>query len=90
VDFGGRNPCTIAKRSALEFLQGSQQITRSVIVLQTGWEQQLEANTQAFFAEFVQRSRFTLALHDRAADIDDSGRVCGQAQSKRREHSVSW
>jgi hypothetical protein len=45
-----------------KFLEDTQKITRGVIVLQPGWEQQLESNKQAFFAEFVQRSRFTTAL----------------------------
>ncbi|HWP53694.1 MAG TPA: Calx-beta domain-containing protein, partial [Pyrinomonadaceae bacterium] len=44
-----------------EFLADTQQITRGVVVLQTGWEQQLENNKQAFLAEFVQRPRFTAA-----------------------------
>jgi hypothetical protein len=33
-----------------EFLSDSQKITRGVVVLQAGWEQQLENNKQAFFA----------------------------------------
>jgi len=33
-----------------------------VVVGQTGWEQVLESNKQAFTAEFVQRSRFTTTL----------------------------
>jgi hypothetical protein len=33
-----------------------------VIVLQPGWEQLLESNKQAFFLEFVQRSRLTTAF----------------------------
>jgi len=45
-----------------EFLGDTQQITKGVIVLQTGWEQQLESNKVAFFAEFVQRPRFTAAF----------------------------
>ena len=39
----------------------TQQIGQGVIVNQTGWEQRLENNKQAFAAEFVQRSRFTSA-----------------------------
>ena len=42
-----------------EFLADSQQIGQGVIVGQTGWEQVLENNKQAFFADFVIRSRFT-------------------------------
>ncbi len=45
-----------------EFLPDTQAIGQGVIVGQTGWEQQLENNKQAFTSEFVQRSRFTTAL----------------------------
>jgi hypothetical protein len=45
-----------------EFLGDTQQITRGVVVLQPGWEQLLESNKVAFFAEFVQRPRFTAAF----------------------------
>ncbi len=44
-----------------EFLGDSQQIGQGVIVGQTGWEQVLENNKQAFFAGFVIRTRFTTA-----------------------------
>jgi uncharacterized delta-60 repeat protein len=45
-----------------EFLADTQQITEGVVVLAPGWEQKLESNKVAFFADFVQRSRFTTAL----------------------------
>jgi len=45
-----------------EFLGDTQQITKGVIVLQPGWEQQLENNKVAFFADFVQRTRFINAF----------------------------
>jgi hypothetical protein len=45
-----------------EFLLDTQKIGQGVIVGQTGWEAQLEANKQAFTADFMQRSRFTTAL----------------------------
>jgi hypothetical protein len=45
-----------------EFLPDTQQIRQGVIVGETGWEQVLENNKQAFIAEFVQRLRFTTAL----------------------------
>jgi hypothetical protein len=45
-----------------EFLQGTQRIGQGVIVLQTGWEQLLESNKQAYALEFVQTSRFTTAF----------------------------
>ncbi len=42
-----------------EFIPDTQQLARGVIIGQPGAEQQLEANKQAFFAEFVTRLRFT-------------------------------
>ncbi len=44
-----------------EFLPDTQQIGKDVIVGQTGWEQVLENNKQAFATDFVARSRFTNA-----------------------------
>ncbi|HLN97256.1 MAG TPA: Calx-beta domain-containing protein [Pyrinomonadaceae bacterium] len=45
-----------------EFLADTQQIGKGIVVGQTNWEQQLEANKQAFAAEFVLRLRFTSAF----------------------------
>jgi len=45
-----------------EFLPDTQLIGQGVIVNQTGWEQLLENNKQAFASAFVQRSRFTSAF----------------------------
>jgi len=45
-----------------EFLPDTQEIGNGVIVNQGNWQQQLEANKQAFTLEFVQRSRFTSAF----------------------------
>jgi len=45
-----------------EFLPDTQQIGLGVIVGQTGWEQQLESNKQAFAMTFVSRSRFSTAF----------------------------
>lgn len=42
-----------------DFLPDTQEVGQGVIVNQPGWEQLLENNKQVFFAEFVQRSRFT-------------------------------
>src|SRR5207237_7759531 len=44
-----------------EFLPDTTEIGQGVIVNQSGWEQLLENNKQAFAAGFVQRSRFTSA-----------------------------
>ena len=45
-------------RRAEEFLFDSRIIGDGVVVGQAGWEQKLEANKQAFFAEFVARDQF--------------------------------
>ncbi len=42
-----------------EFLVDTQEISRDVVVGRTGWEEDLELNKQAFFADFVSRTRFT-------------------------------
>jgi hypothetical protein len=42
-----------------EFLPDTHEIGNGVIVNQGNWQQQLEANKQAFTLEFVQRARFT-------------------------------
>ena len=43
-----------------DFLPDTQEISRSLVVNQPGWQQVLENNMQAFTSSFVQRSRFTL------------------------------
>ena len=45
-----------------EFQPDTQQIGQNVIVGALGWEQQLENNKVAFFADFVTRTRFTNAF----------------------------
>ncbi len=45
-----------------EFLPDTQPIGNGVVVGQNGWETVLENNKQAFTAEFVQRSRFTMTF----------------------------
>jgi hypothetical protein len=45
-----------------EFLPDTQQIGEGVVVNQTGWEQALENNKQAFMTAFVQRPGFTTAF----------------------------
>jgi len=44
-----------------EFLPDTKQIGQGVVVNQSGWEQVLENNKQAFASAFVQRSRFVSA-----------------------------
>ena len=45
-----------------EFLPDKAQVANGVVVGQSGWQALLESNTQSYFAQFVQRSRFTSAL----------------------------
>ncbi len=44
-----------------EFKPDTQAIGNGVVVNQTGWQQQLEQNKQAYLTDFVQRARFTAA-----------------------------
>jgi phage baseplate assembly protein gpV len=44
-----------------EFLPDTREIGQGVVVNQSGWEQVLESNKQAFATEFVQRARFVSA-----------------------------
>jgi hypothetical protein len=44
-----------------DFTPDAQKISNGVVVLQSGWQQKLETNKQAFISEFVQRPRFTAA-----------------------------
>lgn len=41
-----------------EFLRDTQEISRGIVVGQTGWEQQLETNKQVYTDEFVTRATF--------------------------------
>ena len=54
-------PGTVPVIRRQEFLPDTQRIGQGVVVLAPGWEQQLEANKQAFALEFVQRQRFLTA-----------------------------
>ena len=58
---GGAHQLVVPIVRAVEFLPDTQQIGRGVVVGVGNWEQQLEENKQAFAAEFVLRSRFTMA-----------------------------
>ncbi len=59
---GGAHQLSVPVVQMNEFLADSQQIAEGVIVGQSNWQQTLENNKQAFFAVFVQRSRFTSAF----------------------------
>ncbi|HWP53721.1 MAG TPA: Calx-beta domain-containing protein, partial [Pyrinomonadaceae bacterium] len=59
--FGGTHQLAVPTVRFTEFLADTQKIGEGVIVLQTGWEQVLENNKQAFTLAFAQRSRFTTA-----------------------------
>jgi hypothetical protein len=60
--FNGTHTLPVPKVRFAEFLADTQRIGSGVIVLQTGWEQLLENNKQAFFLDFVQKTRFTQAF----------------------------
>lgn len=60
--FNGTHQLAVPIVRLNEFLPDTQAIGQGVVVNQTGWEQVLENNKQAFTAEFVQRSRFTSAF----------------------------
>jgi CSLREA domain-containing protein len=59
---GGTHQLAVPVVRLNEFLFDTQEIGQGVVVGQTGWEQQLENNKQAFVIEFGQRSRFTTAF----------------------------
>jgi hypothetical protein len=60
--FNGTHQLSVPVVRFAEFLRDTQRIGRGVIVLQSGWEQLLESNKQAYALEFVQTSRFINAL----------------------------
>src|SRR5205085_3715314 len=53
----GNLPGALVPNKFNEFLPDTQEIGRGVIVNEGNWQQQLEANKQAFFSEFVQRGK---------------------------------
>ncbi len=56
--FGGTHQLPVPIVRFGEFLPDTQQIGKGVIAGQTGWEQVLESNTQAYVSQFVATSRF--------------------------------
>jgi CSLREA domain-containing protein len=60
--FGGAHQLQVPIVRFNQFLADTQEIGQGVVVGQTGWEQALENNKQAFVTEFVQRSQFTTAF----------------------------
>jgi len=60
--FGGQHQLRVPIVRLNEFLNDTQRIGRGVVVLATGWEQQLASNKQAYAQEFVQTTRFTTAF----------------------------
>lgn len=57
--FGGAHQLPVPVVQFSEFMPDTKTIGQGVIVNQTGWEQILENNKQAFTLAFVQRARFT-------------------------------
>jgi hypothetical protein len=58
-NFGATHQLPVPMVRLSEFLPDTKQIGQGLVVGQTGWEAVLEANKQAFAADFAQRSRFT-------------------------------
>jgi hypothetical protein len=58
----GNVPNTPVPLTIQEFLPETQEVGRGVVVHQAGWEQQLEANKQAWVASLTLRRRFTSAF----------------------------
>lgn len=59
---GGSHQLAVPVIRLNEFLFDTQEIGEGVVVLQSGWEQVLENNKQAFAADLVQRARFITAF----------------------------
>jgi len=55
---GGAHQVSVPIVRLNEFIGDLQRIGQGVVVLQSGWEQSVETNKQAFALEFVQRTRF--------------------------------
>ena len=76
-----------------EFLLDTQRIGQGVIVNQTGWQQTLENNKEAFALDFVQRSRFTSAFPpstSAAEFVDELSKNAGNPlSSSERDQLVS-
>ena len=60
--FNGSHSLPVPIVRFIEFLTDTQRIGRGVVVLQSGWEQVLENNKQAYAGEFVQTTRFKTAF----------------------------
>jgi uncharacterized delta-60 repeat protein len=58
--FGGPHQLPVPSIRWREFLHDTQEIGNRVIVGQQAWQQQLEAQKQAFAREFISRTRFTV------------------------------
>ena len=73
-----------------EFLPETQEVGRGVVVHQAGWEQQLEANKQAWAASLTQRRRFTsaFAVATNAQFVDTMNTNTGGALSPAERDSL--
>jgi len=60
--FGGAHQIAVPAVRFTEFLQGTQQIGKDVIVLQPGWEEALQYNKQVYASQFVETPRFIAAF----------------------------
>ena len=79
-----------------EFLPDTRAIGQGVIVNQSGWEQVLENNKQAFTGEFIQRSRFAAAFPTSMSPSDfvntlntNAGSPLSQSESEQLVNDLS-
>jgi len=68
--FGGSHQLQVPAVRLNEFLQGTQRIGQGVTVLETGWEEKLANNKQAYVNDFVQTARFIAAFPTTMAPKD--------------------
>jgi len=68
--FGGGHQLAVPVVRFNEFLQGTQEIGKDVVVLQPGWEEALQNNKQMFANEFVETPRFIAAFPATMAPAD--------------------
>ena len=68
--FGAAHQLAVPVVRFNEFLQGTQEIGKDVVVLQPGWEEALQYNKQVFAGEFVETPRFIAAFPTTMAPAD--------------------
>jgi 6-phosphogluconolactonase (cycloisomerase 2 family) len=68
--FGAAHQLAVPVVRFNEFVQGTQEIGKDVVVLQSGWEEALQYNKQVYAGEFVETPRFIAAFPATMAPAD--------------------